>query len=101
MTGVLTDLDRAVIEALGAHYARDGEAAFDEAASRLVVAICALLARTRGTARLLDLIKRVEAVTASGGGRRGKLHYPRRPGSGGLAISPRPAAPRRETAFFR
>src|SRR5262249_35914317 len=32
------------IVALGAHYARGGEAAFDEAASRLVVAICAVLA---------------------------------------------------------
>src|SRR5262249_31199831 len=101
MTGVLTDLDRAVIEALGAHYARGGEAAFDEAASRLVVAICALLARTRGTARLLDLIKLVEAVNAMGGERRGKLHYPRRTSPGSLAIFPRPAAPRREIAIFR
>jgi len=31
----------AVIEVLGAHYARGGEAAFDEAASRLVIAVCA------------------------------------------------------------
>ena len=74
MTDALTDLDRAVIEALGAHYARGGEAAFDEAASRLVVAICAVLAHTRGTARLLDLIKLVEAVNAITGERRGKLH---------------------------
>jgi hypothetical protein len=73
MTDALTDLDRAVIEALGAHYARGGEAAFDEAASRLVVTVCAVLAHTRGTARLLDLIKLVEAVNAIGGKRRGKL----------------------------
>jgi hypothetical protein len=31
MTDALTDLDKAVIEALGAYYARGGEAAFDEA----------------------------------------------------------------------
>ena len=37
MIDALTDLDKAVIEALGARYARGGEAAFDEAASRLVV----------------------------------------------------------------
>ena len=74
MTDVLTDLDKAVIEALGAHYARGGEAAFDEAASRLVVTVCAVLAHTRGTARLIDLIKLVEAVNAIGGKRHGKLH---------------------------
>jgi len=67
MIDALTDLDRAVIEALGARYARGGEAAFDEAASRLVVAVCAVLAHTRGTARLIDLIKLVEAVNAIGG----------------------------------
>jgi len=44
MTDALTDLDKAVIEALGAHYARGGEAAFDEAVSRLVVTVCAVLA---------------------------------------------------------
>jgi hypothetical protein len=74
MTDVLTDLDKAVIEALGAHYAKGGEAAFDEAASRLVISICAVLAHARGTARLVDLIKLVEAVNAIGGKRRGKLH---------------------------
>jgi hypothetical protein len=74
MTDELTDLDKAVIEALGAHYARGGDAAFDEAASRLVVAVCAVLAHTRGTARLVDLIKLVEAVNAIGGKRHGKLH---------------------------
>jgi hypothetical protein len=74
MTDVLTDLDKAVIEALGAHYATGGEAAFDEAASRLVISICAVLAHARGTARLVDLIKLVEAVNAIGGKRRGKLH---------------------------
>jgi len=63
MTDALTDLDKAVIEVLGAHYARGGEAAFDEAASRLVVAVCAILAHTRGMARLIDLIKLVEAVS--------------------------------------
>jgi len=73
MIDALTDLDKAVIEALGARYARGGEAAFDEAASRLVVAVCAVLAHTRGTARLIDLIKLVEAVNAIGGKRRGKL----------------------------
>jgi hypothetical protein len=52
MIGELTDLDRTVIEALSARYARDGEAAFDEAVSRLVIAVCAALAHTRGTARL-------------------------------------------------
>ncbi len=71
----LTDLDKAVIEVLGAHYARGGEAAFDEAASRLVVAVCAIMAHTRGTARLLDLIKLVEAVSAIDGKRPDKsLH---------------------------
>jgi hypothetical protein len=73
VTDGLTDLDRAVIEALGARYARGGEAAFDEAASRLVVAVCAVLAHTRGTARLLDLIKLIEAVNAVGGERPDKL----------------------------
>jgi hypothetical protein len=73
MTDALTDLDKAVIEALGAHYARGGEAAFDEAASRLVITVCAVLAHTRGTARLLDLIKLVEAVNVIGGKQRGKL----------------------------
>jgi hypothetical protein len=72
MTDALTDLDRTVIEALGAHYARGGEAAFDEAASRLVVTVCAVLAHTRGTARLIDLIRLIEAVNAIGN-RRGKL----------------------------
>ncbi len=48
MTGELTDLDRTVIEALSARYARGGEAAFDEAVSRLVIAVCAVLAHTRG-----------------------------------------------------
>jgi hypothetical protein len=74
MTDVLTDLDKAVIEALGAHYARGGEAAFDEAASRLVVTVCAVLAHTRGTARLIDLIKLVEAVNAIGKQHSGLLH---------------------------
>jgi hypothetical protein len=60
---------------LGAHYARGGEAAFDEAASRLAVAVCAVLAHTRGTARLVDLIKLVEAVNAIGDKQRAKqLH---------------------------
>lgn len=62
MTTGLTDLDRAVIEALSARYARGGEAAFDEAASRLVIAVCAVLAHTRGMARLRDLINLVETV---------------------------------------
>jgi hypothetical protein len=74
MTDVLTDLDKAVIEALGAHYAKGGEAAFDEAASRLVVTVCAVLAHTRGTARLTDLIKLVEAVNAIGKQHSGLLH---------------------------
>ena len=73
MTDALTDLDKAVIEVLGAHYARGGEAAFDEAASRLVVAVCAILAHTRGTARLLDLIKLVEAVSGIDGKRPDKV----------------------------
>lgn len=64
MTGELTDLDRTVIEALHAHYACGGEAAFDEAVSRLVIAVCAVLAHTRGTAHLIDLIKLVQAVNA-------------------------------------
>ncbi len=73
MTDVLTDLDKAVIEALGAHYARGGEAAFDEVASRLVVTVCAVLAHVRGTARLVDLIKLAEAVNAIGDKQRVKL----------------------------
>jgi hypothetical protein len=73
MTDALTDLDRVVIEALGARYAGGGEAAFDEAASRLVVAVCALLAHTRGRARLLDLIKLIQAVNAIDSKRSGKL----------------------------
>jgi hypothetical protein len=51
-----------VIEALSARYARAGEAAFDEAASRLVISVCAVLAHTRGMARLRDLIKLIEAL---------------------------------------
>ena len=75
MNDPLTDLDKAVIEVLGAHYARGGEAAFDEAASRLVIAVCAVMAHTRGKARLLDLIKLVEAVSAIDSKRPGKsLH---------------------------
>jgi hypothetical protein len=73
MTDELTDLDRTVIEALTARYARGGEAAFDEAASRLVIAICAVLAHTRGTARLRDLINLVEAVSAGSGKRAGAV----------------------------
>jgi hypothetical protein len=73
MVDPLTDLDRAVLEALGARYAQGGEAAFDEAASRLVVTVCAVLAHTRGRGRLLDLIKLVEAVNAVGGKRPDKL----------------------------
>jgi hypothetical protein len=73
MTDELTDLDRTVIEALTARYARGGEAAFDEAASRLVIAICAVLAYTRGTARLRDLINLVEAVSAGSGMRAGEV----------------------------
>jgi hypothetical protein len=73
MTDALTDLDRAVIEALGARYAWGGEAAFDEAVSRLVVAVCALLAHTRGKARLLDLIKLIQAVNAIDTKRASKL----------------------------
>jgi hypothetical protein len=73
MIAELTDLDRTVIEALSARYARGGEAAFDEAVSRLVVALCALLAHTRGMARLRDLIGLVEAVSAASG-KRGGLH---------------------------
>ncbi len=75
MRDELSDLDRAVIEELSARYTSGGEAAFDEAASRLVVTVCAVLAHTRGTARLIDLIKLVEAVNAIGGKRGGKaLH---------------------------
>jgi hypothetical protein len=69
MTGELTVLDRTVIEALSARYARGGEAAFDEAASRLVIAVCAVLAHTRGTAGLRDLINLVEAVGEISGNR--------------------------------
>jgi hypothetical protein len=69
MTGELTDLDRTVIEALSARYACGGEAAFDEAVSRLVVAVCAVLAHTRGSGRLRDLINLVEAVNAVSGKR--------------------------------
>jgi hypothetical protein len=35
--------------------------------------VCAVLAHTRGTARLRDLIKLIEAVNAIGGKRLGKL----------------------------
>jgi hypothetical protein len=73
MTGELTDLDRTVIEALGARYAHGGEAAFDEAVSRLMVAVCAVLAHTRGTSRLRDLINLLEAVSAASG-KRAKPH---------------------------
>jgi hypothetical protein len=73
MTGELTDLDRTVIEALTARYAHGGEAAFDEAASRLVIVICAVLAHARGTARLRDLINLVEAVSAGSGKRAGEI----------------------------
>ncbi len=73
MTGELTDLDRTVIEALSARYARGGEAAFDEAVSRLVIAVCVLLEHTRGTARLRDLINLVETVSADSGKRTGEL----------------------------
>jgi hypothetical protein len=73
MTDELTDLDRTVIEALTVRYARGGEAAFDESASRLVIAICAVLAYARGTARLRDLITLVEAVSAVGGKRAGEV----------------------------
>jgi hypothetical protein len=71
MTGELTDLDVAVINVLSARYTHGGEAAFDEAASRLVVAVCAVLAHTRGAARLRDLIKLLETVSAVGGKRAG------------------------------
>jgi hypothetical protein len=73
MIGELTDLDRTVIEALTARYGRGGEAAFDEAASRLVIAICAVLAYARGTARLRDLINLIETVSAGSGKRAGKV----------------------------
>jgi hypothetical protein len=73
MTPGLSDLDRAVIEALSARYARGGEAAFDEAASRLVIAICAVLAHTRGMDRLRDLINLVEAI-GEVSGKRVPLH---------------------------
>jgi hypothetical protein len=73
MTGGLTELDRAVIEALSARYARGGEAAFDEAASRLVISVCAVLAHTRGMGRLRDLIKLIEAVGKIGASH-GPLH---------------------------
>jgi hypothetical protein len=73
MIGGLTDLDLTVIEALTARYARCGEAAFDEAACRLVIAVCALLAHARGTARLRDLINLVEAVSAVSGKRAGEV----------------------------
>jgi hypothetical protein len=69
MTSELTDLDRTVIEALSASYARGGEASFDEAVSRLVIAVCAVLAHTRGTGRLRDLINLVEAVSAASNSR--------------------------------
>jgi len=49
MTDALTDFDRAVIEALGVRYARGGEVALDEATSRLIVPVCAVLAHSRGT----------------------------------------------------
>jgi hypothetical protein len=60
MTGDLTDLDVAVINALSARYSQGGEAAFDEAASRLVVTVCAILAHTRGEARLRDFAKSID-----------------------------------------
>jgi hypothetical protein len=63
----LTDLDRAVIEVLSTRYSHGGEAAFDEAASRLVVAVCAVLAHTRGEARLRELLKLLESVNATSG----------------------------------
>ena len=66
MTGELTDLDAAVINALSARHSHGGEAAFDDAASRLVVAVCAVLAHARGEARLRDLIKLGEAVSTTG-----------------------------------
>jgi hypothetical protein len=73
MLAELTDLDRSVIEAVSARCTRGGEAAFDEAVSRLVIALRGLLAHTRGTARLRDLINLVEAVSAASG-ESGSLH---------------------------
>jgi hypothetical protein len=73
MTGELTDLDRTVIETLSARYVRDGDAAFDGAVSRLVIAVCAVLAHAGGTARLRDLINLVEAVSAVSGKRAGEV----------------------------
>jgi hypothetical protein len=73
MTDELSELDVAVINALSARYSHGGEAAFDEAASRLVVAVCAVLAHARGNARLRDLIKLVEAVSAVGDKRAGDV----------------------------
>ena len=40
---------------------------------RVLIAVCAVLAHTRGTARLVDLIKLVEAVNAIGDKQRAKL----------------------------
>jgi hypothetical protein len=72
-TNELTDLDVDVIKALSTRYALCGAAAFDEAASRLVVAVCAVVARARGEARLRDLISLVEAVNAVGTKRPGDV----------------------------
>jgi hypothetical protein len=65
MIADLTDLDRSVIEALSVRYTGGGEAAFDEAVSRLVIVLCGLLEHARGRARLRDLINLVEAVSAA------------------------------------
>ena len=73
MIGELTELDVAVINALSARYSHAGEAAFDEAASRLVLAVCAVLAHTRGEARLRELINLVKTVSVISGKRDGSL----------------------------
>jgi hypothetical protein len=75
MVDELTDLDVAVIEVLSARYALGGAAAFDEAATRLVGAVCAVLAHARRTARLRDLISLVEAVNAIGSKRQLRDDY--------------------------
>jgi hypothetical protein len=64
-----------VIKALSSRYVRCGANAFDEAAARLVVTVCAVLAHPRGTARLRDLISLVEAVNAVGTKRPGDVLY--------------------------
>ena len=61
---VISELTEAETRVLRVLYDRDGEAAFDDAASTILIHTAALIGHVRGPRRLRELLRLIEDVNA-------------------------------------